>query len=66
MNRFLAAGSAPCASWHMYPVGVLFGLGFDTASEVALLAITAGVATHDVPFLAHPLAAGPVRRRHVA
>ena len=29
-------------SWKMYPVGVLFGLGFDTASEVGLLAITAG------------------------
>jgi high-affinity nickel-transport protein len=32
-------------SWHMYPVGVLFGLGFDTASEVGLLAITATAAT---------------------
>jgi nickel/cobalt transporter (NiCoT) family protein len=40
------------ASWKMYPLGVLFGLGFDTASEVALLAIAAGVATHDVPPLA--------------
>jgi len=39
-------------SWHMYPLGVLFGLGFDTASEVGLLAIAAGVATHHVPFLA--------------
>src|SRR5205823_144317 len=39
-------------SWHMYPLGVLFGLGFDTASEVALLALAAGVATHHVPFLA--------------
>jgi high-affinity nickel-transport protein len=29
-------------TWKMYPVGVLFGLGFDTASEVGLLAITAG------------------------
>ena len=29
------------SSWQMYPVGFLFGLGFDTASEVALLAITA-------------------------
>jgi high-affinity nickel-transport protein len=29
----------------MYPVGVLFGLGFDTASEVGLLAITAAAAT---------------------
>jgi high-affinity nickel-transport protein len=40
------------ASWHMYPLGVLFGLGFDTATEVGLLAIAAGVATHQVPFLA--------------
>jgi len=39
-------------SWQMYPLGVLFGLGFDTASEVALLALAAGVATHEVPFLA--------------
>src|SRR2546430_12223276 len=29
-------------SWHMYPIGFLIGLGFDTASEVALLAISAG------------------------
>jgi nickel/cobalt transporter (NiCoT) family protein len=28
-------------SWHMYPVGLLFGLGFDTATEVALLGIAA-------------------------
>ncbi|CAE6448482.1 unnamed protein product [Rhizoctonia solani] len=27
--------------WKMYPVGVLFGLGFDTASSIALLAVTA-------------------------
>jgi nickel/cobalt transporter (NiCoT) family protein len=39
-------------SWHMYPLGLLFGLGFDTATEVGLLAIAAGVATHHVPFLA--------------
>ncbi len=39
-------------SWHMYPLGVLFGLGFDTATEVGLLAISAGVATNHVPFLA--------------
>lgn len=31
-------------SWHVYPIGFLFGLGFDTASEVALLAISAGAA----------------------
>jgi high-affinity nickel-transport protein len=28
--------------WHIYPVGVLFGLGFDTASEIALIAISVG------------------------
>jgi nickel/cobalt transporter (NiCoT) family protein len=31
-------------SWHMYPLGVLFGLGFDTATEVALLGIAAAEA----------------------
>jgi high-affinity nickel-transport protein len=40
------------SSWHMYPIGFLFGLGFDTASEVALLAISAGAAANGVPFLA--------------
>src|SRR5438132_2812484 len=39
-------------SWHMYPIGFLFGLGFDTASEVALLAISAGAASQGIPFLA--------------
>ena len=32
------------ASWKMYPVGVLFGLGFDTATEVAILGISATTA----------------------
>ncbi|MHB8464338.1 MAG: HoxN/HupN/NixA family nickel/cobalt transporter [Acidimicrobiales bacterium] len=32
-------------SRHMYPIGLLFGLGFDTASEVGLLALTAAAAT---------------------
>jgi high-affinity nickel-transport protein len=36
-------------SRHMYPAGVLFGLGFDTASEVGLLAITAGAASGHLP-----------------
>jgi high-affinity nickel-transport protein len=31
-------------SWHMYPVGFLFGLGFDTATEVALFGISAAAA----------------------
>jgi high-affinity nickel-transport protein len=37
-------------SWHMYPVGLLFGLGFDTASEVGLLAMTAGASSSDLPW----------------
>jgi high-affinity nickel-transport protein len=39
-------------SWHMYPMGFLFGLGFDTASEVALLAISAGAAAQGFPLYA--------------
>jgi high-affinity nickel-transport protein len=38
--------------WHMYPVGILFGLGFDTATEIALLAATAGAATAGLPWYA--------------
>src|SRR5207344_2063149 len=54
MNRFFVGRFAARikSSWKMYPLGVLFGLGFDTASEVGLLALAAGVATHHVPFLA--------------
>ena len=36
--------------WQMYPVGVVFGLGFDTATEVALLATTALLATRSLPW----------------
>jgi high-affinity nickel-transport protein len=36
-------------SWHMYPVGVLFGLGFDTATEIGLLAIAASEAGKGLP-----------------
>lgn len=36
-------------SWHVYPIGFLFGLGFDTASEVALMAISAGAAKSVIP-----------------
>src|SRR5436305_10846961 len=38
-------------SWHMYPLGVLFGLGFDTASEVALLGLAATSGATHVPIL---------------
>ncbi|HJU18746.1 MAG TPA: HoxN/HupN/NixA family nickel/cobalt transporter [Stellaceae bacterium] len=33
-------------SWHMYPIGVLFGLGFDTATEIGLLGLAAAQAAH--------------------
>ena len=36
-------------SWQMYPLGLLFGLGFDTASEVGLLGMTAGAAVGNLP-----------------
>jgi nickel/cobalt transporter (NiCoT) family protein len=36
----------------MYPLGILFGLGFDTASEVALLFLAAGAAGAGLPFYA--------------
>jgi nickel/cobalt transporter (NiCoT) family protein len=54
MSRFFLkrVGDRIDTSWNMYPLGILFGLGFDTATEVGLLAIAAGVATHHVPFLA--------------
>jgi len=39
-------------SWQMYPLGLLFGLGFDTASEIALLALTAGAAAGSLPIAA--------------
>jgi nickel/cobalt transporter (NiCoT) family protein len=54
MSRFFLKriGDRIDASWKMYPLGALFGLGFDTATEIGLLALAAGVATHHVPFLA--------------
>ena len=36
--------------WQMYPVGVVFGMGFDTATEVALLATTALLAAKALPW----------------
>jgi high-affinity nickel-transport protein len=38
--------------WHMYPLGLLFGLGFDTATEVALLVVAGGAVLGGVPFYA--------------
>jgi nickel/cobalt transporter (NiCoT) family protein len=36
-------------SWHMYPLGFLFGLGFDTATEIGLLGIAAAEASNGLP-----------------
>jgi high-affinity nickel-transport protein len=53
MNRFFGPLSrAIKSSWQMYPLGFLFGLGFDTASEIALLALAAGAASTGLPFYA--------------
>ena len=38
--------------WQMYPVGVVFGMGFDTATEVALLTSTALLAAEHIPWQA--------------
>jgi high-affinity nickel-transport protein len=37
------------ASWHMYPLGFLFGLGFDTATEIGVLGISAAQASSGLP-----------------
>ncbi|MGJ8525980.1 High-affinity nickel transport protein [Halomonadaceae bacterium LMG 33818] len=37
-------------SWHMYPLGFLFGLGFDTATEVAMFGVSGAQAAKGVPF----------------
>ena len=53
MARLLAPVSRRVqSSWQMYPVGVLFGLGFDTATEVAMLSLAAGGAASGLPFYA--------------
>jgi high-affinity nickel-transport protein len=46
LQRFMTS------SWQMYPLGLLFGLGFDTASEVGLLAMTAGASVGNLPIAA--------------
>jgi len=39
-------------TWHMFFVGIVFGIGFDTATEVLLLAATAAAATQGLPWYA--------------
>jgi high-affinity nickel-transport protein len=50
LTRFLrpTLGMVKCSA-HMYPVGVLFGLGFDTATEIALLGISAASGAGGMP-----------------
>jgi high-affinity nickel-transport protein len=51
MNRFLNGLTRSVRkSWHIYPIGVLFGLGFDTATEVGLLVLAGGAAAFSLPF----------------
>jgi high-affinity nickel-transport protein len=51
MYRFFGAWMRSITrEWQMYPVGVVFGMGFDTATEVALLATTALLATQSLPW----------------
>jgi nickel/cobalt transporter (NiCoT) family protein len=53
MNRILGRVTrAVTKGWHMYPVGLLFGLGFDTATEVGLLVIAGGAAAFSLPWYA--------------
>ncbi|HEV7755672.1 MAG TPA: HoxN/HupN/NixA family nickel/cobalt transporter [Mycobacteriales bacterium] len=46
VNRILGGRARTLirSSWHMYPLGILFGLGLETASEVALLSLSASAA----------------------
>jgi nickel/cobalt transporter (NiCoT) family protein len=51
MNRFLGGLTKSVRKpWHIYPIGVLFGLGFDTATEVGLLVLAGGAAAFHLPF----------------
>ena len=53
MNRFLGGLTRSVRkAWHIYPIGVLFGLGFDTATEVGLLVLAGGAAAFNLPFYA--------------
>ncbi len=49
LSRVMRRVSKP---WHLYPVGLLMGLGFDTATQVALLVLAAGTAAFTLPWYA--------------
>jgi nickel/cobalt transporter (NiCoT) family protein len=53
VNRLLPGATKAIRSpWQMYPIGVLFGLGFDTATEVGLLVLAGGAAVFSLPWYA--------------
>ena len=53
MNRILGGVTTSVTRpWQMYPIGLLFGLGFDTATEVSLLVLAGGVAAFSLPWYA--------------
>ncbi len=53
LNRVLApVVRAVRKPWQMYPVGLLFGMGFDTVTEVGLLVIAGGAAVTGLPWYA--------------
>ena len=53
LNKILAgATKAVTKPWKMYPIGLLFGLGFDTATEVGLLVLAGGAAAFALPWYA--------------
>jgi high-affinity nickel-transport protein len=53
MNRFFGGFARKIDTpWKIYPVGILFGLGFDTATEVALLVLAGTAVVGGLPFYA--------------
>jgi high-affinity nickel-transport protein len=53
LNRVLSrATRAVTKPWQMYPIGLLFGLGFDTATEISLLVLAGGAAAFALPWYA--------------
>ena len=53
MNRLLGPLNRRVdAPWKMYPIGVLFGLGFDTVTEIALLVLAGSAVISGLPFYA--------------
>ncbi|WP_243727503.1 HoxN/HupN/NixA family nickel/cobalt transporter [Actinocrispum wychmicini] len=51
MNRILGGLTKSVRKpWHIYPIGVLFGLGFDTATEIGLLVLAGGAAAFNLPW----------------